>query len=1782
VLLLALAGPAAGQTVVHSVNAGGPALATTPPWDADTTTQPSPYVNAAGTGNTTFSTSSAIDMTDPSVPAGTPMDVFQTERWDEGGGEEMAWDFPVTSGNYEVRLYFAEIWQGAQSPGARVFDVSIEGIKVLDDYDVYADVGANKGVVKAFTVASDSNLDIDFAHVVQNPAVKAIQILRPESAAGTLGALPQSLDFGSVAVGSSASKSVQLTNRGGPGDPDIVVESTSISGSDAAQFSDDFDDSGSVTLPPGGSTTVSVKFAPSSSGQKSAALEVTHSGANSPLSVPLSGSGTTTTVGFGTTSLVGETSDSPTSLQFGPDGRLYVAQFNGLIKVYNVQRNGPNSYSVTNTETIGSIQSIPNHDDNGALNPSLTTRLVTGLLVTGTAANPVIYVTSSDPRIGGGPDQGDLNLDTNSSMISRLKWDGTSWQKLDLVRGLPRSEENHASNGLALDQATNTLYVAQGGNTNKGAPSTNFAFLPEFALSAAVLSIDLDMIGESTYDLPTLDDEDRPGTADAGDPFGGNDGKNQARIVPGGPVQVYAPGFRNPYDLEITRAGRMYTIDNGGNAGWGDVPASEGPGGNCTNEPRDLGTTDPDSLHLISGAGYYGGHPSPTRGNTNNKFNLTNPQSPVPVANAKECDYLDKTPANGALTTWSSSVDGLDEYTASNFSGAMDGDLIAADYVFNNVHRVELSSDGTAVQSNSVLFSTVGEKPLDVTTTGSGGPFPGTIWVADQGDWKIHVFEPADYDKVAPPCTGADDPSLDEDNDGYDNADEIDNGTNPCSAADKPPDWDGDLTSNLNDPDDDNDGTKDESDAFAIDPANGTTTKLPVTYTWENDAPNPGGLLKLGFTGLMVNGSANYESQFDASKMTAGGAAGVVTVDEVPAGDAKGAANDQKYGFQFGVDPSSAGGKFTAHTRILAPFSGMTPQGNQSMGLFIGNGDQDNYVRLATAANGGSGGIHLSKEVAGAFSEVPQASVSMPGPDYVDLYLTADPSAATVQASYSVTKGGSTSARTTLGAPQSIPSAWLSGPKGLAVGIISTSAGGTPFPATWDFMEVKPDAPAPSSSIAEDSFTRTVSGGLGTADKGGAWSVLSGSSSDFSVDGAKALIVAPKNQQRVAHLGSTSARDVDASVEITFPDSVTGSGVGHFGYLLLRRSSGGAYYRVGLFTDSAGKVRIRAESETGEDVFPDVDTGLTFAPGDTFKLRVQLEGASPTTVRVKAWKAGSSEPGSWNKIASDSSVGPQAAGSIGLRVINNATTSTPLKVDSLLVTEASGGPAPPPGKWELRAPSGLPRQEVSYVELAGKLYLAGGGTAQQRYDPQSNSWTNLAPLPENLDHIQSVATGGRIYYIGGLNQWPSPQSTEVYIYDPATNSFSQGAPMPSTRARGAGGVAVYNGKIYYAGGLHDGTAVPWLDVYDPVANSWTALPNMPTARDHFHAAIVGGKLYAIGGRNVQIGATTPVNEVYDIAASRWSTGLAPLPTPRGGFAAAALGDEILIIGGEGAGSQTFNTVEAYNVVTDTWRTLAPMPTARHGIQAAVCNGGVYIADGGTVAGGSQPTDVHEVFFLGNSTPCNPPSSSNVAEDSFTRTVSGGLGTADKGGAWSVLSGSSSDFSVDGAKALIVAPKNQQRVAHLGSTSARDVDASVEITFPDSVTGSGVGHFGYLLLRRSSGGAYYRVGLFTDSAGKVRIRAESETGEDVFPDVDTGLTFAPGDTFKLRVQLEGASPTTVRVKAWKAGSSEPGSWNKIASDSSVGPQAAGSIGLRVINNATTSTTLKVDSLVVGLL
>lgn len=759
--------------------------------------------------------------------------------------------------------------------------------------------------------------------------------------------------------------------------------------------------------------------------------------------------------GFSGATVTGANPVSPTSLAWGPDGRLYVAQQDGRIRAYAIERVGAGEYRATASEIIDLIRAIPNHDDDGSPNPQIAGRQVTGIAAAGTASAPVLYVTSSDPRMGNPGSGVDPRLDTNSGMLSRLHRNGGAWSRRDLVRGLPRSEDNHATNGLALDRATNTLYLAQGGHTNMGAPSINFAYQPEYALSAAILAVDLDAIGDQTYDLPTLDDETRsnsgPGGADSNDPFGGNDGLNQARWVPGGPVQVHASGLRNPYDVALAANGRLYTVDNGPNAGGG------GPPSDCTHAVREPGVTWPDNLHRVT-PGAYLGHPNPTRGSRSNTFNASNPQSPVASARPAECTYQAPGAGDGAWVTFPASTNGLTEYTAGNFGGAMRGDLLAVSFD-GTVWRMKPHPAGGGLVDlepphgtfRQAIFSGFGALPLDAVALGPDDPFPGTVWIAVYGAGSIVAFEPDDFGGGTPVCGGTDDPALDEDGDGYSNADEIDNGTGPCSAASRPPDWDGDRISDRNDPDDDGDGAPDVSDRFALDEDDGATTLPPVVLDWAASDPAPGGLLNLGFTGLMTDGVTDYAALFDPARMTAGGAPGVVTVDLVPGGDARGAENGQRYGFQLGVNLGVSEFRTVARARLAGPFAGFTPQDFQAFGLFVGDGTQDGFLRIMACANGGEGGVEVGREINGVYESWtygPGDGVALLGAAHVDLTLTLDPATRTAEPTVAV-DGGSPVAL----AEVAVPEAWTRGV--VAVGILGTSRGpGPPFPATWDRLEV--------------------------------------------------------------------------------------------------------------------------------------------------------------------------------------------------------------------------------------------------------------------------------------------------------------------------------------------------------------------------------------------------------------------------------------------------------------------------------------------------------------------------------------------------------------------------------------------------------------------------------------------------------------------------------------------------------------------------------------------------------
>lgn len=308
------------------------------------------------------------------------------------------------------------------------------------------------------------------------------------------------------------------------------------------------------------------------------------------------------------------------------------------------------------------------------------------------------------------------------------------------------------------------------------------------------------------------------------------------------------------------------------------------------------------------------------------------------------------------------------------------------------------------------------------------------------------------------------------------------------------------------------------------------------------------------------------------------------------------------------------------------------------------------------------------------------------------------------------------------------------------------------------------------------------------------------------------------------------------------------------------------------------------------------------------------------------------------------------------------------------------------GKWRTLSTTNLPvgREECSFAQAGDKFYLLGGRGIQavEEFNPATRAWRKMKNTPVEMNHFQALSAGGLIYVIGAFyasypHELPVPN---IYILDPLSDTWIKGALLPVARLRGSAGLVEHGGKFYSVLGIKDGHSagwVPWLDEYDPATGAWRTLPDAPRERDHFQAAIHGGKIYAIGGRRSSykpdIFTDLEKVDVFDLAgAGTWSTLASPggdLKLKRSGSILATLGDEILVAGGgsNSNGANAHSETDAFNVKTLVWRALAPLNRGRQVTGGFINNGALYVASGSGGSGGSPVLQTMEAWSAGDST-----------------------------------------------------------------------------------------------------------------------------------------------------------------------------------------------------------------------
>jgi PKD repeat protein len=203
-------------------------------------------------------------------------------------------------------------------------------------------------------------------------------------------------------------------------------------------------------------------------------------------------------------------------------------------------------------------------------------------------------------------------------------------------------------------------------------------------------------------------------------------------------------------------------------------------------------------------------------------------------------------------------------------------------------------------------------------------------------------------------------------------------------------------------------------------------------------------------------------------------------------------------------------------------------------------------------------------------------------------------------------------------------------------------------------------------TVGSDAFSRTVSGGLGTADIGGAWA-LGGSAPDFSVSGGTGNVnLSASGAGRTATLPGATAVDTDLRMDVSLNKVPTGTSAMAMVSSIVR-SSAGNDYRLRLRVAANGTatlqlLRLQASTTTVLATSAALPN-FTYTAGGVIHVRFTAVGTSPTTLSGKAWLDGQAEPAAAQITATDSTAGLQQAGAVGFQsVLSGTVTNVPVVV----------------------------------------------------------------------------------------------------------------------------------------------------------------------------------------------------------------------------------------------------------------------------------------------------------------------------------------------------------------------------------------------------------------------------------------------------------------------------------------------------------------------------------------
>jgi hypothetical protein len=228
----------------------------------------------------------------------------------------------------------------------------------------------------------------------------------------------------------------------------------------------------------------------------------------------------------------------------------------------------------------------------------------------------------------------------------------------------------------------------------------------------------------------------------------------------------------------------------------------------------------------------------------------------------------------------------------------------------------------------------------------------------------------------------------------------------------------------------------------------------------------------------------------------------------------------------------------------------------------------------------------------------------------------------------------------------------------LAVPALATRArmrprfGGTP-PAQ-PFYVWAPKAVTTDGLAVSDSLTRTVAAGWGTADTGQAWAFTGGVAADYAVNGTVGQhVMNSANVLRYTYVPSPGA-DVDMQADWALDKTAVGQP--NYAFLMARYTDTTHMYMVRAQVSHVGQtITLTLRKRNGAEVQLGATATLSnYVVGTYYTMRLSVIGS---TISAKCWQRGTTEPGAWQIIATDTDL--TAVGSVGVRsLVGNGSTQT--------------------------------------------------------------------------------------------------------------------------------------------------------------------------------------------------------------------------------------------------------------------------------------------------------------------------------------------------------------------------------------------------------------------------------------------------------------------------------------------------------------------------------------------